>query len=59
MSLVVLLEGKTLNGVPEIPFGVMSVLLSEEAKLLLSWLAIGDVMEAIFGSRIEWARYVN
>lgn len=44
----VLLEGKTLKGAPEIPFGVASFLVNEEVKLLLSWLAIVEAAAAIF-----------
>lgn len=40
--------GKTLNGAaPERPFGVDN-LVNEEAKLLLSWLAMVEAAAAIF-----------
>lgn len=45
----VLLEGASLNGAPEIPFGVTSPLVTEEVKLLFSWLAIGEATAAIVG----------
>lgn len=37
----------TLKGAPEMPFGVESLLVSEEAKLLLSWLAMVEAAAAI------------
>ena len=42
------MEGKTLNGAAEMPFGVINALETGEAKLLLlSWLAIGEEIAAI------------
>lgn len=43
------MEEASLNEAPEIPFGVASPLVTEELKLLFSWLAIGEVTAAIFG----------
>lgn len=42
-----LVEGKTVNGAPEIPFGVTKALVKEEARLVLSWLAMADAEVAI------------
>ncbi|OID63264.1 hypothetical protein A7L50_18925 [Acinetobacter baumannii] len=44
-----LVEGKILKGTPEMPLGVTSPLplVKEEAKLLLSWLAMGEAAVAI------------
>lgn len=40
-----LLVGETLNGAPEMPLGTTRALVTtEEAKLLLSWLAIGEAI---------------
>ena len=35
-----LLEGKTLNGAAEMPFGVANLVVRDEARLLWSWLAM-------------------
>lgn len=45
-----LLHGKTLNGAPEMPFGMRSPLvMDEQVKLLLSWLAmVVEVAAAMF-----------
>lgn len=40
-------EGKTLNGVPEMPLGVASPLVKEVAKLPLRWLAMVEGAVAI------------
>lgn len=40
-------EGKTLNGVPEMPLGVTSPLVKEVAKLPLRWLAMVEGAVAI------------
>lgn len=40
-------EGKTLNGVPEMPLGVASPLVREVAKLPLRWLAMVEGAVAI------------
>jgi len=42
-----LLLGETLNGAPEMPLGMTSLLPRDEARLLLSWLAIGEAVVAI------------
>lgn len=43
-----LLAGEILNGAPIfMSLGTASLLVEEEAKLLLSWLAIGEAVEAI------------
>ena len=39
-----LLEGKTLRGEPERPFGETKALVIGEVKLDLSWLAIGEAV---------------
>lgn len=40
-------EGKALNGVPEMPLGVTSPLVKEDAKLPLRWLAMVEGAVAI------------
>lgn len=45
-------EGKTLNGVPERPLGVISPLVKEGAKLLLSWLAMVEAAVAIMVNQL-------
>lgn len=46
-------EGKTLNGVPERPLGVTSLLVKEGAKLLLSWLAMVEAAVAIMVNQLR------
>lgn len=46
-EVVLLPEGTTLKGAPEMPFGVASFLVSEDAKLLWSWLAMVEAAAAI------------
>lgn len=41
-------EGKILNGVPEMPFGVTRSLVKEVVKLPLRWLAMVEAAVAIF-----------
>lgn len=46
----------TLKGAPEMPFGVESLLVSEDAKLLWSWLAMVEAAAAISDSdlSLDW-----
>ena len=48
LTVKLLLLGKTLKAAPEIPLGTASPLVTEEAKLLFSWLAIGEAVVAMF-----------
>lgn len=52
-----LLEGKTLSGEAESPLGATSALvICEVAKLLLSWLAIGEAVAIFFGNYLTFGR---
>ncbi|KAK2965804.1 hypothetical protein RJ640_025313 [Escallonia rubra] len=46
-------EGETLNGAPEMPLGVTSPLVRDEVKLLLSWLAIVEVVAILLRKRLD------
>jgi hypothetical protein len=47
LTVKLLLLGETLNGAPDMAVGMTSLLARDEAKLLLSWLAIGEAAVAI------------